>query len=72
MPPVRGSRIWNVKVKLNKGEFVPVINRGTVNTNELTSAEIGDEVTIVGTFGIWMNPEQGQYGIKFDAKTIDY
>ena len=28
--------------------------------------------TIVGTFGIWMNPEQGQYGIKFDAKTIDY
>lgn len=71
---VRADKPWYVKVKLDrKGEFIPAINDGEVNRHTFEKfGEMGAKVNIVGTFGIWMNPERGQYGIKFDAQRIDF
>lgn len=70
--PVRHNGVWYVKVRVKNGEFIPVINGGAATMTKPGQAETGDKVKIVGKFGLWMNPKIGQYGIKFDAKTIDF
>jgi len=71
---VRADKPWYIKIKLDrKGDFIPAINGGDVNRNTFEMfGQGGESVEIVGTFGIWMNPERGQYGIKFDAQRIDF
>lgn len=72
LSPVKDNKTWYIKVRVKNGEFVPVINGGEVTMGKPSPAKVGDKVKIVGKFGVWMNPKLGQYGIKFDAKTIDY
>ena len=74
MPTVKGENIWNVKIRLNQSkDFQTEVNRGTVNSRHYEgTGEIGDKVNIVGAFSIWMNPQSGTYGVKFDAKQITF
>jgi hypothetical protein len=71
---VRADKAWNVKVKLNRqGGFMPEINGGEVTRDSFEGCgSPDDKVKIVGIFGIWMNPERGQFGIKFDCQRIDF
>ena len=70
--PVRIDGVWYVKIKVKGGEFVPVINGGKVTMGDQGKCQVGDKVKVVGRFGLWMNPEIGTYGVKFEAKTIDF
>lgn len=70
--PIKEDKTWYVKVRVKNHEFLPVINGGLVTMDKPCATEAGDKVKIVGTFGVWMNPKLGQFGIKFDAKTIDF
>ena len=72
--PVKTDGVWNVKIKVDRNEdFIPEINGGEVNQTTFSNfGHPGEKVEIVGVFGIWMNPERGQYGIKFDAQRIDF
>ena len=74
VPSARGGHSWNVKIKQDRMKnFVPVINGGEVTKYRYeNTGQMGEKVEIVGTFGIWMNPEKGQYGIKFDATRITF
>jgi hypothetical protein len=72
MSPIKGNDVWYLKVRVKNGEFVPVINGGKVTIGNPGKTEVGDKVKVVGKFGLWMNPKIGQYGIKFEAKTIDF
>jgi hypothetical protein len=70
--PVRIDGVWYLKVRVKGGEFVPVINGGKVTMGDQGKCEVGDKVKVVGRFSLWMNPKIGEYGIKFEAKTIDF
>ena len=73
MPVLRSDRPWYMKIKMRSGKFVPVINGGQVNRDTYEHfGQTGDKVKVVGTFSIWMNPERGQFGLKFDPVTIDF
>ena len=74
VPSARGGKSWNIKIKQDRMKnFVPEINGGDVTKHRYeNTGQIGDKVEIVGTFGIWMNPEKGTYGIKFEAQRITF
>ena len=74
VPTTRADKAWFMKVKTTKtGEFVPEINGGEVTQRGYEGVgDIGAKVKVEGRFGIWMNPERGQYGLKFDAIRIDF
>lgn len=73
LPVLKSDRPWYMKIKMRSGKFVPVINGGEVTRDNYSYfGQIGEKVKVVGTFSIWMNPERGQFGLKFDAVTIDY
>jgi len=74
LPFVKADKPWYMKIKLDRqGRFMPKINNGEVTReNYERYGQKGDKANILGTFGIWMNPERGQYGLMFNALEVDF
>jgi hypothetical protein len=71
--PLKNSSTWYVKLKVQRGLFVPLVNGGKVTPEKCEGViGAGSPLQITGTFGIWMNAASGQYGISFAAQTITF
>jgi len=71
--PLKNSSTWYVKLKVQRGLFVPLVNGGKIQPDSCEGVvAAGARVTLTGSFGIWMNAASGQYGISFVAQSANF